>query len=96
MYMILLRFTGRKDEAASLMAAHKAWIASGFAEGAFVLVGSLKPDLGGALIALSGSRAAIEARVAEDPFVAEGIVDAEILEVETGRVDERLALLATS
>jgi uncharacterized protein YciI len=76
------------------MEAHKAWIKRGFSDGAFVFVGTLEGGLGGALIAYNQTREAIEARVADDPFVAEGVVTAEILEVAPGRVDERLSLLA--
>jgi len=93
MYIILLKFAGSKDRAGALMEAHKAWIAKGFDEGVFVLVGTIKPQLGGALIALSHSHDELKARVAEDPFVAEGVVAAEILEIAPGRFDERLALL---
>jgi uncharacterized protein YciI len=96
MFIILLKFAGAKEKAAALMEAHKAWIAQGFAEGAFVLVGTIQPGLGGALIALGDSRDAVAARVADDPFVAEGVVDAEILEIAPGRVDERIALLGAA
>ena len=40
------------------------------------------------------SRAALEAFVAEDPFVAEGVVVAEIHEIAPARTDDRLAFLA--
>lgn len=94
MFVILLKLAGAKDKASALMEAHKAWIAQGFEDGAFVLVGTIQPGLGGVLIALGESRGAIEARVAQDPFVAEGVVSAAILEIAPGRVDERIALLS--
>lgn len=94
MYIIVLKLGGDRDKAGALMEAHKAWIAKGFADGVFVLVGTIRPSLGGVLLALSQTKQDIEARVALDPFVAEGVVSAEILEVAPGRVDERLALLS--
>lgn len=75
------------------MDGHNAWIRRGFEDGIFLLVGSLQPNAGGAILAHGASLTAIEARVQDDPFVAEGVVRAEILEVVPGRTDERLAFL---
>jgi uncharacterized protein YciI len=93
MFIVLLRFTDKKHRAGGLMEGHKAWIKRGFDEGALLLVGSLHSDLGGCLLAHGTARADVEARVAEDPFVAEGVVAAEILEVTPSRADERLSFL---
>jgi uncharacterized protein YciI len=93
MFIVLLRFSSNKDRASDLMEGHKAWIARGFDDGAFVLVGSLKPQGGGAIVAHGASLSELRDRVSEDPFVAEGVVTAEILEVEPSRVDERLVFL---
>ena len=94
MFIILLKFGANKAKAGDFMDGHKAWIAQGFDDGVFALVGSLKPNAGGGLLAAGVSRAEIEARVAQDPFVAEGIVEAEILEIDPARVDDRLSFLA--
>ena len=91
MYIILLKFGANKAKAGDFMEGHKAWIKQGFDDGVFVMVGSLKPNAGGGLLATGASRAEIEARVAADPFVEEGIVEAEILEIDPARADERLA-----
>ncbi|TAJ33298.1 YciI family protein [Bosea sp. (in: a-proteobacteria)] len=92
MFVITLRFLD-KAKAPPLMDGHNAWIRRGFEDGIFLLVGSLQPDAGGAILAHGASLTAIEARVQDDPFVAEGVVRAEILEVVPGRTDERLAFL---
>jgi uncharacterized protein YciI len=94
MFIVLLKFTDKRHRAGGLMEAHKAWIKRGFDEGVFLLVGSLHPDLGGCLLAHATSRAELDARVADDPFVAEGVVTAEIFEVAPSRADERLSFLA--
>jgi uncharacterized protein YciI len=94
MFVVLLKFTDKKDRASGLMEAHKTWIKRGFDDGAFLLAGSLHPDLGGCLLAHGTSRADLEAMVANDPFVAEGVVTAEILEITPSRADERLSFLA--
>jgi len=92
MFAITLRFAD-KTKAPSLMEGHNAWIKRGFDDGVFLLVGSLQPNAGGAILAHNASRAEIEARVQDDPFVAESVVDAEILDITPGRTDERLAFL---
>ena len=93
MFTVFLTFAENRDRAPELMAAHNAWIRQGFEDGVFLLVGSLKPGPGGAVIAHGADRASLEARVAEDPFVAEGVVTAEIHEISPARADERLAFL---
>ena len=94
MYIVLLTFAENRDRAADHMAGHNAWIASGFEDGVFLMAGSLKPKQGGGIIAHNTSRAALQARVDSDPFVAENVVRAEILEIDPARADDRLAFLA--
>lgn len=94
MFIVLLRFTDRRDAAAQFMAGHKAWLDRGFAEGIFLISGSLSPGAGGLVLAHGIEREALAQRVAEDPFVAEGVVMAEIIEAAPSRFDERLQFLA--
>lgn len=93
MFVVTLHFAD-KTKAPALMDGHNAWIRRGFEDGVFLLAGGIQPQAGGAILAHKASRAEIEARVAEDPFVAEGVVTAQILDIAPGRVDERLAFLA--
>lgn len=93
MFVVLLRFSTNKAKAPELMDAHNAWIKQGIEDGVFLVVGSLQPKAGGAVLAHGVSRDAITARVNEDPFVAEEVVAAEILEISPGRTDDRLAFL---
>jgi len=95
MFVIALRFAD-KTKASQFMEAHNAWIRRGFDDGVFLLVGSLQSSAGGAIVAHGASRAEVEARVKEDPFVAENVVTAEILEIAPGRTDDRLAFLKAS
>jgi len=93
MFVVTLRFSKNKSQAAQHMDAHKAWIRKGVEDGVFLLAGSLQPSAGGAIIVHDISLAALQERVALDPFVAEGIVDANILEIMPSLTDERLAFL---
>lgn len=92
MFVITLRFAD-KTKAPQFMDGHNAWIKRGFDDGVFLLVGSLQPNAGGLILANGVPPEAIKARVQDDPFVAEGVVSAEIMTVTPGRTDDRLAFL---
>ena len=94
MFVVTLRFAENKGRAGDLMEGHKAWIQRGFDLGLVVMVGSLQPNRGGVLLIQEADRAAVEAYVAEDPFVAEQVVTAELSEITPTRLDDRLAFLA--
>ncbi|QPO12091.1 MULTISPECIES: YciI family protein [unclassified Thalassospira] len=93
MFAIFLKFAENRPKAPEFMDAHKAWIKQGFDDGVFLMVGSLQPNMGGAVLAHGVSRDEIETRVNEDPFVVEGIVSAEILEISPARADQRFDFL---
>lgn len=93
MFVILLRFSKNKDKAREFMEGHSAWVRRGIDDGVFLVVGSLQPDAGGAILAHGGTLPEIQARVNEDPFVAEQVVDAEILDIAPARADARLSFL---
>ncbi|NUW39493.1 hypothetical protein [Nonomuraea rhodomycinica] len=57
------------------------------------LVGGIQPGLGGAILAADTSREELESRVAADPFVAEDVVSAEIVEIAPWLADDRLKFL---
>jgi len=93
MFIVLLKFSSNKAQAGQYMDGHKDWIRRGFDDGIFLLVGSLQPDQGGGIVAHNISRPELEKRVNDDPFVAEKIVNAEILEITPSKIDERLNFL---
>jgi uncharacterized protein YciI len=93
MFIVLLKFSHNKGQARQFVEGHKEWITRGIDEGVFLLVGSLQPNLGGGIVAHNTSRSDLQSRVNADPFVAENVVSAEILEIEPSRTDERLKFL---
>ena len=93
MFMVFLKFSDNKAQAGELMVGHNEWISRGFEEGVFLMVGSLQPGLGGAIMAHNISLADLKARVNDDPFVAQNVVSAEIHEITPSRADERLQFL---
>lgn len=93
MFIVLLKFSTNRDHAGRLMDGHREWIKRGFDSGVFLLAGSLQPGLGGAIVAHQTSLGDLQSRVKEDPFVAEDVVTADILEISPSRTDERLRFL---
>jgi uncharacterized protein YciI len=93
MYVVLLKFAENKSRAGDFMQEHNAWIKRGLDDGVFLLVGSLQPGLGGAIVAHGMAPADLQARIDADPFVVHGIVQAEILEIKPGKADPRLEFL---
>lgn len=93
MFVILLRFSDNSGSAGQHMAGHQEWIKRGLDDGVFLLVGSIQPGLGGAVLAHNTSREVLRKRVDEDPFVAQDVVAAEIVEIAPAMADERLSFL---
>ena len=50
MFLVLLKFSSNKGQAGQFMDGHKEWIARGFDDGVFLLVGSLQPNSGGGIV----------------------------------------------
>ena len=90
---MFLKFSDNKDKAGEFMDAHNAWIKSGFDDGVFLVAGSLQPNAGGAIVAHNTTGSDLQNRVNNDPFVAEEVVRAEILEITPARADDRLQFL---
>lgn len=93
MFVVLLRFSENRAQAPQFMEGHNAWIQRGINDGVFLVVGSLQPNAGGAILVYDMSLPELQARVNEDPFLEENVVSAEILEITPARTDERLSFL---
>lgn len=93
MFVVLLKFSENRSQAGAYMDGHNEWIKRGFDEGVFILTGGLQLSLGGAVLAHNTSLSELQIRVKDDPFVAENIVTAEILEITPAQTEERLGFL---
>ena len=93
MLIVLLKFSDNREQAGEFMEGHNDWIKRGFDEGVFLLAGSLQPGLGGAIVAHNTTLSELQHRVNDDPFVAENVVRAEVLEISPARADSRLQFL---
>jgi uncharacterized protein YciI len=92
-FIVLLKFSDNQDKVSQFLEGHKEWIQRGFDDGVFLLAGRLQPNLGGGIVAHNTSLPDLQSRVSTDPFVAENVVKAEILEIDPARADERLNFL---
>jgi uncharacterized protein YciI len=93
MFVTFLKFAENRAAASELMAGHNAWIAQGFADGVFLCAGALEANMGGAILAHGESRISHEARIAADPFVTQGVVTAETIEIDPKRTTPTLDFL---
>lgn len=92
-FVVLLRFSDNQGAASQHMEGHQEWVKRGFDDGVFLLVGSIQPSSGGALVAHNTSLTELQRRVDADPFVVEDVVRAETIEVAPGMADDRLRFL---
>ena len=93
MFVVQLRFSTNKANAGQFMDGHNAWLKDGFAKGIFLLAGTIQPKLGGAILAHNATLDQIQEIVKNDPFVAEGVVAAEIIEIAPSKVAPQLEFL---
>ena len=93
MFIILLKFSDNKSQAPDFMQGHNDWVTQGLNDNVFLLVGSLKPNMGGCIIAHNTTLEECQQRVNNDPFVTQNIVSAEILEVAANQTAEQLSFL---
>lgn len=93
MFIIQLKFSTNKANASQFMNGHNAWLKDGFAKGTFLLAGTIQPKLGGAILAHNATLDQIQAIVKEDPFVTEGVVTAEIIEITPSKTVPQLEFL---
>ena len=93
MFIVLLKFSDNRDQAGTFLDGHKAWLKQGFDDGVFLAAGSLQPGLGGGILAHGTTLSDLQSRVDADPFVAEGVVAPEILQIDASMTDPRLGFL---
>ncbi|MFC5585248.1 YciI family protein [Nitratireductor kimnyeongensis] len=92
MFIISLRYVVPVEQVEAHMEGHLAWLEKHYASGTFIASGRKVPRTGGIILA-RGVREGIEACVAQDPFVVNGVADAEIIECAISRAVEGLDAL---
>lgn len=80
MFIVSLSYTRPLDEIDALLPAHLDWLHRGYADGVFVASGRKVPRDGGVILARGTDRAALERRLAEDPFARGGAARYDVTE----------------
>ncbi|MFH8383859.1 YciI family protein [Kitasatospora sp. NPDC018058] len=75
MFVLELVYTAELERIDEAMARHRRWLCGQVEAGVFLAAGRKVPREGGVILAAGEDRAAIEALVATDPFVREGLTE---------------------
>lgn len=86
MFVIELTYVAPLAQLDAAMARHMAFLRAQYADGTFLVSGRKVPRDGGIILATGDDRAAIEALVARDPFVAEGLATARVIEFRASQL----------
>jgi uncharacterized protein YciI len=80
MFLLLSRYLKPTEEVDRFIAEHRAFLDRYYESGLFIVSGPFQPRTGGIILTADASREAIDAALAEDPFVRENIAEYEIRE----------------
>lgn len=80
MFLLLSRYVKPVEEIDRVLPEHRAFLDRYYENGLFVVSGPQEPRSGGVILTRDATRDEIEAALAEDPFVREGVSAYEILE----------------
>jgi uncharacterized protein YciI len=84
-FLIVLTYVKPLEEVDKLLADHLAYLDRNYAQGRFLLSGVRVPRNGGLILSRGDSTEEIEAVVATDPLIAEGVATYELFQFEPGR-----------
>lgn len=88
MFLLLSRYLKATDEIDRVLPEHRAFLDRYYKSGLFIVSGPQEPRVGGVILTRDATRAEIDAALAEDPFVREGVSEYEIVEFKvTKRAD---------
>ena len=92
MYIVLMQLVDG-GKAPTYMDGHKAWIRQQFDDGVLFYVGGRRGGGGNAMIASGVAHSDLVARLNANPFVSNGVVTVEVIELDTTMSDPRLGFL---
>lgn len=90
MFVVELVYKADLDEIDKAMRAHVAFLNRHYRAGTFLVSGRKIPRDGGIILAVGPSREAIEALMREDPFCAQGLAEARVIEFRASQRSPRL------
>ncbi|MBB5393775.1 MULTISPECIES: YciI family protein [unclassified Herbaspirillum] len=72
-YAVLLNYTRPMEEVNHHLEPHKAWLVNNLRQGGMIFAGPLDSKTGGMILASCPNREALEAMMAQDPFIAQNV-----------------------
>jgi uncharacterized protein YciI len=85
MFVLLSRYLKPLDEVDKVVGEHRAFLEKHYASGELLISGPQNPRTGGVIVTHETTREAVEAMLANDPFVREGIAEYQIVEFKPTR-----------
>lgn len=79
LFIVTLTYRQPPERIDEALGPHRAWLAEETRAGRLLVAGPLAPATGGLILARAEDRAALDALMAADPFVAHGLVDVTVL-----------------
>lgn len=79
MFVVNLTYKVPLNEIDRLRDAHMEWVKAGYADGIFIASGAKRPRTGGIILA-RGTREALDARLADDPFTKADVADYDVID----------------
>lgn len=89
MFLLLSRYLKPAEEVDRFIPEHRAFLDRYYDSGLFIVSGPQQPRTGGVILTADASREAIDAALAEDPFVREHISEYEIIEFSATKRAQR-------
>jgi uncharacterized protein YciI len=85
MFILLSRYLKPLDEVDKVLPAHRAFLEKHYEARHLLVSGPQDPRVGGVIVTHDITREQVEAMLAEDPFVREGVSEYEIIEFKRTR-----------
>jgi uncharacterized protein YciI len=82
MFLLLGRYLKPADEVEAHLDAHRAWVRENAEAGRFIAAGREVPLQGGLLVAVGVTRDEVDAIIAADPYVTEGVAEYDVREYD--------------
>ncbi|KOV76695.1 YciI family protein [Nocardia sp. NRRL S-836] len=93
MFIVLLNYVAPLEQIDYALPDHRAWVEQQYERGLFLASGRQVPRTGGVIITRPMPRGKLEALLATDPWVEQGLVKHQVLEFEATRTADELAKL---
>ncbi|MBS1493231.1 MAG: GTP cyclohydrolase [Bacteroidetes bacterium] len=89
MFIILINYTKPVEEVNAVLADHRAYLDTLYAQNKLICSGRKNPLTGGVLLSNAKSRVEIDEIIKNDPYNIKGVADYEVIEFTPGKYHEK-------